>query len=237
MPQEIFRNTLLQHLSSECIQRLNLRRVELALRQDLEVPGETIDKIFFVEEGIGSMTTVFRDGFEVEVSMFGYESAVGISALMGTKHSLNRVFMQLAGWGYACPVKAATEEFTRHGEFHRLALRYVQAQLTQATQSAACNVHHNHEQRFARWILICSDRARQDVLALSQEFLADMLGSARPTVTTTAKILKDKGLIIYSRGTLRILDRSGLEKQACECYQVVKTHLESFADFDTGFAV
>lgn len=234
---QAFKNTLLQHLSSETITRLRLSRVELALRQDLEVPGRHIESIFFVEEGIGSMTTVFRDGFEVEVSMFGYESAVGISALMGTKQSLNRVFMQLSGYGFASPVSAANAEFARHGEFHRLALRYVQAQLTQATQSAACNVHHNHEQRLARWILICSDRARQDVLALSQEFLADMLGSARPTVTATARILKSQGLITYSRGTLRILDRRGLEEQACECYQVVKNHLENFADFDTGFAV
>lgn len=237
MSPQIFNNTLLRHLSPETIGRLKLRRVELALRQNLEAPGQTIQNIFFVEQGIGSMTTVFRDGFEVEVSMFGYESAVGISALMGTKHSLNRVFMQLAGYGYASSLSVADEEFNRHGEFHRLALRYVQAQLTQATQSAACNVHHSHEQRFARWILICSDRAKQDVLSLSQEFLAEMLGSARPTVTATAQLLKAKGLITYSRGTLRILDRKGLEQQACECYQVVKTHLESFADFDTGFVV
>lgn len=237
MPEQTFTNTLLQHLSSEVIKRLKLRRVELALRQDLEVPGQHIENIFFVEQGIGSMTAVFRDGFEVEVSMFGYESAVGISALMGTKQSLNRIFMQLGGYGFASPVSAASAEFSRHGEFHRLALRYVQAQLTQATQSAACNIHHNHEQRFARWILICSDRAKQDVLELSQEFLADMLGSARPTVTATARLLKSQGLITYSRGTLRILDRVGLEKKACECYQVVKTHLESFADFDTGFVV
>ena len=237
MPETTFNNTLLQHLSSATIKRLKLRRVQLALRQDLEVPGQQIEHVFFVEEGIGSMTTIFRDGFEVEVSMFGYESAIGISALMGTKHSLNRVFMQLGGWGFASPLKEATEEFNRHGEFHRLALRYVQAQLTQATQSAACNAHHNNEQRFARWILICSDRARQDVLTLSQEFLADMLGSARPTVTATARLLKSKGLITYSRGTLRILDKEGLEKEACECYQVVKSHLETFADFDTGFAV
>ena len=237
MSEQTFTNTLLKHLDHETIERLKLRRVQLALRQDLEIPGQQIRHIFFVEQGIGSMTTVFKDGFEVEVSMFGYESAVGISALMGTKHSLNRVFMQLAGYGFASPLSASLKEFARHGEFHRLALRYVQAQLTQATQSAACNVHHNHEQRFARWILICSDRAKQDVLALSQEFLADMLGSARPTVTATARILKSQGLISYSRGTLRILNRERLEKQACECYQVVKDHLENFAAFDTGFAV
>lgn len=232
-----FRNTLLQHLEPATIERLQLRPVELELRQNLEVPGEAIHHIFFVEEGIGSMTTIFKDGFEVEVSMFGYESAVGISALMGTKHSLNRVFMQLAGHGYCASLKAAKDEFARHGDFHDLALRYVQAQLTQATQSAACNIHHTHEQRLARWILICSDRAQQDVLKLSQEFLADMLGSARPTVTITALNLKAKGLITYTRGVIHILDRRGLEKESCECYEVVKTHLDTFASFDTGFAV
>ncbi len=232
-----FRNTLLQHLTPETIDRLRLHPVQLDLRQDLEVPGQAIRHIFFVEEGIGSMTTIFQDGFEVEVGMFGYESAVGVSALMGTKHSLNRVFMQLAGHGFSCTIKTAMEEFNRHGDFHHLALRYVQAQLTQATQSAACNVHHSHEQRLARWILICSDRARQDVLKLSQEFLADMLGSARPTVTVAARNLKAKGLITYVRGSIHIRDRVGLEKQSCECYRLVKNHLDNFTEFDTGFAV
>ena len=223
MQKEHFGNAILQHLDPTVRGRLQLRPVQLEVRQNLEEPGQPIRHVFFVEEGIGSMTTIFKDGFEVEVGMFGYESAAGISALMGTRHSLNRVFMQLAGHGFASPLPAAQAEFDRHGAFHHLALRYVQAQLTQATQSAACNVHHSHEQRFARWILICSDRARQDVMALSQEFLADMLGSARPTVTLTAKKLKDMGLLTYTRGVIRILDRKGLERQACECYDVVKT--------------
>ncbi len=235
MKTQEFRNTLLQHLKPATIQRLQLHAVKLELRQDLEVPGEPIRHIFFVEEGIGSMTTIFRDGFEVEVSMFGYESAIGISALMGVKHSLNRVFMQLTGHGFRCSLKAAKEEFERHGDFHELTLRYVQAQLTQATQSAACNVHHKLEQRLARWILICADRAHQDVLKLSQEFLADMLGSARPTVTITARHLKEKGLISYTRGVIHILDKPRLIKESCECYEVVKTHLDNFAEFDTDF--
>lgn len=237
MQKENFRNAILQHLEPSVIGRLQLRPVQLEIRQNLEEPGQAIRNVYFVEEGIGSMTTIFQDGFEVEVGMFGYESAVGISALMGTKQSLNRVFMQLAGHGFASPLGAAQQEFDRHGAFHHLALRYVQAQLTQATQSAACNVHHSHEQRLARWLLICSDRARQDTMALSQEFLADMLGSSRPTVTMTARKMKDVGLITYTRGIVRILDRKGLEKQACECYLVVKDHLDNFAEFDTGFAV
>jgi CRP-like cAMP-binding protein len=235
MKEEQYRNTLLQHLDPETIRRLQLQPVRLELQKTLESPGQRIRNVVFVEAGIGSMTAVFKDGFEVEIGMFGYESAIGISALMGTKQSLNRVFMQLAGHGFSSPVAASMEEFSRHGDFHNLALRYVQTQLTQATQSTACNVHHSHEQRLARWILICSDRAHQAVLRLSQEFLAGMLGSARPTVTIAARHLKAKGLVTYARGVIHILDRPGLEEEACECYQLVKRHLDNFAEFDPGF--
>ena len=147
---EAFKNTILQHLAPETVGRLKLRKVQLPLLHNLEVPGEPIDNLFFIEEGIGSMTTCFADGSQVETSMFGYESAVGVSALMGTKHSLNAVFMQLAGYGYAAPVKAARAEFERNGDFQRLTLRYVQAQLTLSTQNAACNAMHSHEQRLQR---------------------------------------------------------------------------------------
>jgi CRP-like cAMP-binding protein len=232
-----FKNTLLQHFDSAILERLHLRPLKLKLRQTLQNPGEEISHIYFVEEGIGSMTTVFRDGGQVEVGMFGYESMVGVSALMGAKRSLSHIFMQLGGHGYSCSVETAKAEFSRHETFHNLALRYVQAQLTQSTQSAACNATHTHLQRLSRWLLICSDHANSPDLKLSQEFLAEMLGSQRTTVTIAAGILKDKGLIHYTRGSIHILDPKGLEKEACECYLVVKKHLSNFLEFDTGFAV
>jgi CRP-like cAMP-binding protein len=145
-----FKNKLLQNLDQEVIERLCLRPVTLELRHEIEYPGSTIDNLFFIEEGIGSMTTTFKDGFQVEVGLFGYESVIGVSALMGTRRSLNRVYMQLAGSGFSCPVEVARKEFERNGDFHRLALRYVQAQLTQATQSAGCNARHELPQRLAR---------------------------------------------------------------------------------------
>jgi CRP-like cAMP-binding protein len=230
-----FRNTLLQHFDQDVIERLQLRAVTLEVKRDLEVPGKPIETLFFVEEGIGSMTTIFRSGFQVEVGMFGYESVVGLSALMGTRHSLNRVFMQLAGHGFAAPVDAARAEFERHGKFHFLALRYVQAQLVQAMQSAACNAHHKHDQRLARWLLICADRAKTGTFDMSQEFLSEMLGNTRPTVSAAAGILKQRGLIDYCRGKITILDPKGLERHACECYGIVKAHLDNFAAFDTDF--
>ena len=235
MPAEPFKNTLLSHMDAPTVARLQLRRIELPFLYDLEVPGQTIDHLFFLEDGIGSMTTCFESGAQVETSMFGYESAIGVSALMGTKHSLNRIFMQLAGYGYMSPVRAARAEFQRNGVFQHLALRYVQAQLTLSTQNAACNASHTYEQRLARWLLICSDRAQQDDLEMAQEFVSQMLGSTRSTVSIAAAHLKAKGLIDYHRGSIRLLKKKELEAEACECYRVVREHLENFIDFDTGF--
>ena len=155
---------------------------------------------------------------------------------MGTKESLNRIYTQIAGHGYSCHVEDARKEFRLGGYFQFLALRYVQAQLVQAMQSAGCNAKHNIEQRLARWLLLCADRAHVNTFKISHEFLADMLGGRRPTISTTAAILKRKGLIEYTRGEIRILDVPGLMKSSCECYLIIKDHLENYAKFDTAIA-
>ncbi len=204
---------------------------------EMEFPGSSIDHIFFVEEGVASQTVTLQDGSQVEAGMFGYEAAVGVSALMGVRKSLNRVYMQIPGRGYMSPIECARREFDRMGGFHSLALRYVQTQLTLTAQTAACNVKHDVEKRLARWLLICADRAAKDDFEISQEFLADMLGTARPSVSIAAGHLKQKGLIQYSRGLIRILDAKRLEEHACECYLVVKQHLDNFLEFDAGYVV
>ena len=232
-----FKNTLLGQLNAEEIERLQLRPVKLPLLHSLEAVGKRIDSLYFLEEGIASMTTAFEDGGQVETSMFGYESAVGISALMGVKHSFNGIFMQLMGHGYVSPVREAKAEFNRGGRFQLLALRLVQTQLTLSTQNAACNAMHDHEQRLARWLLICCDRAKQNHIEMAQDFVAQMLGSTRPTVSIAASNLKARGLIDYSRGLIRVLDPEGLEEVACECYRVVREHLENLDEFDPGFVV
>jgi len=158
---------------------------------------------------------------------------IGVSALMGTKQSLNRVYTQIAGWGYRCRFETAVAEFGRCGPFQRLALRYVQAQLVQCAHSAGCNAEHSNEQRLARWLLICADRVHSDQFKMSQEFLSHMLGGTRPTVTLAAGRLKEERLITYQRAEIAIVDRKGLEKRACECYGVIKQHLDDFAAFDT----
>ncbi len=226
-----YKNAILSRLAPDAIARLQLTPVTFQVGHEIEFPGSSIDSLYFVEEGMASMTTTFQDGSQVEVGMFGYESVIGVSALMGSKRSLNRVYTQVAGSGLQSPVEAARHEFKRGELFQTLALRYVQTQLLQTMQSAGCNAKHHMEQRLARWLLITSDRVHADVFRMSQDFLADMVGNTRTSVSKSAVALKDEGLIEYSRGLVRILERPGLEQRSCECYAVVKEHLDNYAEF------
>jgi CRP-like cAMP-binding protein len=232
----MYQNTVLRALAPDVVERLHLRPVTFELEHEIEFPGKPIERIYFLESGMASMTTTFEDGSQVEVGMFGYESIIGISALMGTKQSLNRVYTQIPGNGYASPMELARLEFTRGGAFQLLALRYVQAQLVTAMQSAACNASHSFEQRLARWLLICADRAHVEEFQISQEYLTQMLGTTRSTVSIAETSLKRARLIEYTRGLVRILDPAGLEAKACECYRVIKNHLDNYAEFDSGIA-
>jgi len=228
-----FKNTLLRALDAESIARLRLTPIKLELKHEMEYPHRPIKFLYFLESGMASMTTTFKDGSQVEVGTFGYESVIGVSALMGTHKALNRIYTQIAGHGYYCTVEAARTEFRLGGNFHWLAMRYVQAQLVQAAQSIGCNAKHKFEPRLARWLLICADRAHSTTFKMSHELLADMLGGTRATVSIAAGRLKAKGLIKYSRGVIEILNKPGLENSACECYLVIKYHLDNYAEFDS----
>lgn len=229
-----FKNTILSRLTPAAISRLALVPVTFEVGHEIEYPGSSIDNLFFVEEGMASMTTTFDDGAQVEVGMFGYESVIGISALMGSKRSLNRVYTQIAGSGYRSPIDLGRREFQRGEEFQKVSLRYVQTQLLQTAQSAGCNARHSIEQRLARWLLITSDRVHSRSFKMSQEFLADMIGNTRTSVSRAAVMFKDEGLVDYSRGLVRLLDPVGLERRACECYSIVKKHLDDYTEFEDG---
>ena len=229
-----FTNMLLKKLDQDSIARLHLHPIVFPVGHVIENPGQPIDHVIFVEAGMASMTTTFQDGSQVEVGMFGYESAIGISALMGTRRSLNRVYTQIAGRGYTSRVEFARREFELGGLFQRLALSYVQTQLVQAMQSAGCNATHDMEQRLSRWLLLCADRVHGTQYRMSQEFLSHMLGSSRSTVSIAASILKQEKLIEYHRGMINILDLPGLEARSCECYRVIKDYLDNYTEFDDG---
>jgi CRP-like cAMP-binding protein len=230
MSVQAFKNVILRRLSREVIDRLELQRVELPVNREIEFPGSGIANLVFIEEGIASMTVTFEDGFEVEVALAGPESILGTSSMMGTRRSLNRVYMQIGGYGYSSVMAVATKEFKRADQFHDLTLRYLQAQFIQSAQTAGCNARHTVEQRMARWLLLCADRVGDNLLPLSHEYMADMLGVTRSSVTLVAGRLQERHLIEYTRGKIKLIDHAGLENLSCECYRVVRDHLRSFAD-------
>jgi CRP-like cAMP-binding protein len=178
-------------------------------------------RLIFIEDGVASMTASFLDGSQVELGVLGYESMLCASALLGTRRSLNRVYMQIAGKGYSAPAVSAIREFCLHGDFQNLALRSNQAAFLQTAQTAGCNARHTVEQRLARWLLLCADRMESPTLHLPHEHIASMLGCNRSTVTVAAGDLQRAGLIKYSRSKMFILDRAGLELRACECYRTL----------------
>jgi CRP-like cAMP-binding protein len=234
MNGRLFKNGILRSLQPEIIRRLQLTPIQLPSGFEIEKPGDSVHQLVFIEDGVGSITVAFRDGFQAEVGIFGSESVIGAPALLGAQESLNRVFMQLAGRGFACPIEWAREEFSRLGQFHDVILRYIQIQLVQICQSAGCNAHHEVRQRLCRWLLLCADRSESQILALTQENIAAALGLQRSTVSVAAEGLQREGLIQYSRGKVVISDKAGMETQACECYWVVKRYIENLLQAEKG---
>lgn len=231
MAESRFRNTILDHLSADAIERLHLQPVNLPLGQVLQRNDDRIEHIVFLEDGIGSMTTVFKDGSMIEAGMFGYEAAIGAPVLMGIVRANNQIAMQLPGHGYRTSKEAAEREFRRGEVFHDLVLRYAQSQSVQTSQAAGCNIRHDVLQRLSRWLLVSRDRVTSDALQFTQEFLAAMIGVARPAVNGVARKLQDRELIRYSRGRVEIVDRPGLEAATCECYWKIRGDLEAFREY------
>lgn len=222
--QKVYRNTLLSRLSAREINLLepHLQPVVFKRNQTLLGAGTPVEKVYFLEEGICSIVAGMQDGNSVEVGIIGRDNFVGLSAVLGTGPSLNRNFIQIAGSGYS--IKAATlNQLCSDGaaELRLSLLRGVQGLLVQTSQTAACNRVHELEERLARWLLMCHDRVQSDLVVITHEFLATMLGTRRSTVTVAAGMLHKAGLIEYARGHVKITNRAGLEDAACECYQLV----------------
>jgi CRP-like cAMP-binding protein len=232
-----FHNVLLRQLSPDAVTRLNLHKVHLPAYREIESAGGEIRNVVFIEDGIASIATSFSDGQQAEVGLAGSESVLGASAFLGTRRSLNRVYMQNEGSGYTSPAAVALQEFKRHDEFQRLVLRYTQAQMIQSMQTAGCNARHHVEQRLARWLLLCNDRLADKPLLVSQGAIAAVLGVQRSSVSLEAIKFRDQGLIRYARGRVEVLHRAGLERKACECYRIVRDHLQNYADSEEGFGV
>ena len=196
--------------------------VEFAVGQVLYEARATIDFAYFPTSGSLSAVVMMGDGSMIEVASIGNEGAVGLASTTSGSISANRVFCQIAGDGLRIGAAALEKEVRQGGPLKRFLTAYHSAFLFQVSQSVACNGLHPVHQRCCRWLLLTHDRVAGDEFKLTHEFLAAMIGVRRPSVTEALQALQDDGLIRYQRGNISIVDRAGLEKVACECYQVVK---------------
>jgi CRP-like cAMP-binding protein len=221
-------NRLLAALPRDQYVRLlpHLERVPLPLREILYDANGPISHVFFPLNGVVSLVILMEGGIILEVGTIGNEGMVGTPVFLGSVSSPTRAMSQVAGEALRMEVKIFQKEMRRRGPLHDLVQRYTQTMINQISQSTVCNNRHSVEKRMCRWLLMSHDRVGTDEFGLTQEFLAQMLGVRRPTVTAVAGTLHKAGLITYHRGTMTVLDRKGLEAAACECYQVVTEELD-----------
>ena len=217
-------NHFLDSLGGADIARLqgDLREIELRRSQVLDETGRPVGFVYLPIDCILSVLTVMRDGAQVESRTIGHESGYGLLQALGSPMSYERTLVQVGGRCWRLPLEALGQAAAESQTLREVIVRHAQASLLQAAQSTACNTLHRAEQRLCRWLLLSEDRLRSDVLPLTQEHLAIMLGVQRTTVTATASSLQARGLIAYSRGRIRILDRPALERCACECYRAIE---------------
>ncbi|WP_397380444.1 Crp/Fnr family transcriptional regulator [Pseudomonas sp.] len=221
------------HLSPEVQTRLfpYLELVQLPLRSVLYESRRPMRHVYFPTDAIVSLQYVMENGASTAILVVGNEGVLGISLLMGGESTPSRSLVQSAGYAYRLPRLRVKEEFNRHGQLLMLMLRYTQALITQVSQTAVCNRHHSIDQQLCRWLLLSMDRLSHNHLTMTQEFIGNMLGVRREGVTQAALKLQQLGVISYSRGLIKVMDRPELEKLSCECYSVVKKETDLLPDY------
>jgi CRP-like cAMP-binding protein len=217
-------NGLLDRLPNDEYERLVplLELVSLAAQQRLYDLDEPIPHVYFPKTGMVSLVTPLEDGRQVESGTIGNEGLVGLTVLLGYERSTHRVMCQVKGESLRLAVSPFMEVVKRSPQLYSPLLRYVAVSLRNTAQIVACNALHPVPERLCRWLLMIQDRVATDAFFITQEFLAEMLGARRQTVSIIAGTLQKAGLITYRRGDVRILDRKGLEEGSCECYQLMK---------------
>ena len=221
-------NHLLEALPSDDLAAWlpRLEPVELPLEKVLYEPGSAVSYVYFPTTAIVSLLYVTEGGASAELAVVGNEGLVGISLFMGGKTTLSRAVVQSAGHAYRLPAAVAESGFNRSVAVMHLILRYTQALITQVAQTGVCNRHHSIEQQLCRCLLMRLDRSEGGQLAMTQEWIANMLGVRREGVTEAAIKLQRAGMIRYARGHIDVVDRKALESHSCECYAVVKKEYE-----------
>jgi CRP-like cAMP-binding protein len=219
-------NALLAALPREQRERLPLERVSMRLKDVIYEPDGPITHVYFPLTGVYSLLVIMSDGLGVEAGTVGNEGMVGMPVFLGAERSPHRAFAQVPGECLRMSAEDFRKELQRRGPLHERIQRYNQGLLNQMAYSVACNRLHSVEERMCRWLLMCRDRVGTDRFLLTQEFLAQLLGVRRPSVTVVAGVLQKAGLIAYTRGQVLILDPERLEAASCECYRVVKDEFD-----------
>lgn len=216
-------NRILSALPRASLESLlpDLDLTDLPVRRVLQDRGRKINQVVFPLTGVASMVSMGDSGASVEVATIGNEGMVGLPLFLGGESAAVEVFIQVPGDGLQMHADAFRRHVDRQPSLARSLLLYTQALLTQIAQCSACNRHHPIVGRCARWLLQTHDRVKGDTFQLTHEFLGLMLGVRRATVTQTAQALQTRGLIRYHRGTITVMNRVGLEKAACDCYELI----------------
>jgi CRP-like cAMP-binding protein len=221
------RNRLLLALPSSNLKQLmpELEQAPCERGQVLMDADSSLDHVFFPDSGVVSVVAVYADGSIIEMATIGREGCTGVQAVFGAKSSSFRLLVQIPGSAARMSRAAFTRAMGSMPSFRSLMYAYVHAFLEQVMVSVACNGAHSLKQRLARWLLMMRDRGDDDALPITHDLLADMLGVQRPTITNAARELERAGVIERGRRQVTILDRQGLTKESCECYQLVRTRI------------
>jgi CRP-like cAMP-binding protein len=220
-------NLLLDALSPGLLQAILklCRPVDLQLRTILHYQGEMPPYAYFMISGIASVVVTMPEGGSAEVGLIGREGLVGALHILGPTPAPAQCFIQMRATALRIKLEDLRTFFLNENELRLRLLEFIQQQTVTLEQIAACNKLHEAEARLARWLLMSRDRVEVDTMIMTQEFMANMLGTRRTTVTLVAGSLQRRGLIDYSRGKVTIINRAGLETTACECYRVIKDAL------------
>jgi CRP-like cAMP-binding protein len=223
-------NQLLGALQSASRKRIepHLEPIKLKLGAVVCDAGGLLKHAYFPEGSVLSLLTVLENGSAIETANIGREGAFGLFAAMYSRVSFNRCIVQLEGGMVRCPIEFLQAEFRNSEHVRDLFVSYSETLLSQVQQTVACNAMHSTEERMCRWLLMMHDRAEGESLTYTHEFLANILGANRKSVTLAAQSMQLAGLISYRRGTIQVLDRQGLEKASCECYAIVRERFDAF---------
>jgi CRP-like cAMP-binding protein len=221
-----FRNRLLASMSTSDYALIESSLQSATYKQGvvLQEAGDTIERIYFPQTGMISLLAVSEDGGGIEVATIGYEGGAGIHRGLGRRRAFTRAVIQIAGIISQVSAEAFERATLQSEGIKEIITKYTEILWVEAQQIAACNASHDAPARLARWLLQTQDRLQPKIptIALTQEFLAQMLGTRRTTVTLVARALQTAGLIQYRRGKIEIIDRPGLEEVACECYRIIR---------------